>query len=356
MTIIQIMTYVFRKILLLNLILVTCHFLIAQKTNKLNIEASVCYGRILPHNKHLEKIILNNSFSLESTLYFNSKGAKVHQAYFLYPSYGWSFNYTKSGNKNQIGNIFSTYGSITLPLQKKKNPLCFKVGLGLGWVEKVYDVNYNYQNLAVGSHLNANAQLKFEKIHLINKKHQFKYAILLNHLSNGDLKNPNLGFNIFQFQTCYSFGLKPQEIDTTIRTYNIAKHNLSIFNSSGFKEININSEKLNYINETSFQFQKNYGIKSSLVLGTDLLYNSTLSTKNKIEVGVIFGHTLNVGKLKLGTQIGSHIYNKADNYRRLYNKILVEYQLIDNLSIRTSLRSHLFNADFFSLGLGYKIN
>ena len=115
MTIIQIMTYVLRKILLLNLILVTCHFLIAQKTNKLNIEASVSYGRILPHNKHLEKIILNNSFSLESTLYFNSKGAKVHQAYFLYPSYGWSFNYTNSGNKNQIGNIFSTYGSITLP-------------------------------------------------------------------------------------------------------------------------------------------------------------------------------------------------------------------------------------------------
>ena len=351
------MTYIFKKILLLKLILILCLFSIGQKNYKLNFESSISYGRILPHNQHLRKIILNNSVSLESTLYFNSNGSKTHHAPFLYPSYGWSFNFTKSGNKDQIGNILSTYGSLTLPLQKKKNPLSFKIGLGLGWVEKVYDVNSNYQNLAIGSHLNANAQIKIEKTHVLNKKQNLKYAILLNHLSNGDLKNPNLGFNICQFQTSYSFGLKPQKIDTSLRYYTkTKKHSFSIFNFSGLKEFKITSERLNYINETSFQFEKNYGLKSYLITGLDFLYNSTLEYEKKIEFGLIIGHVLNLGKLKLGALIGSHIYNKSDNYRRIYNKIMIQYQLTNHLSIRANLRSHIFNADFMSLGVGYTIN
>lgn len=351
------MTYILKKILLLKLILILYLFSIGQKNYKLNFESSISYGRILPHNQHLRKIILNNSVSLESTIYFNSNGTKTHHACFLYPSYGWSFNFTKSGNKNLIGNIFSTYGSLTLPLQKKKNPLSFKIGLGLGWIEKVYDVNSNYQNLAVGSHLNANAQIKFEKTHVLNKKQNLKYAILLNHLSNGDLKNPNLGFNICQFQTSYSFGLKPHKIDTTLRHYvKKKKYYFSIFNSSGFKESKINSERLNYINETSLQFEKNYGLKSSLITGFDFLYNSTLEHEKKIEFGLIIGYVLNVGKLRLGAQIGSHLYNKSENYRRIYNKIMAQYQLTNYLSIRTNLRSHIFNADFMSIGIGYTIN
>tara|TARA_Y100000589_G_C27175413_1_gene638504 strand:- start:330 stop:1310 length:981 start_codon:yes stop_codon:yes gene_type:complete len=324
---------------------------------KLNLESSISYGRILPHNQHLKKIILNNSISLESTIYFNTNGNKTHHAHFLYPSYGLTFNFTKSGNKSQIGNIFSSYGSITLPLQKKTNPLSFKIGLGLGWVEKVYDVNSNYQNLAIGSHLNANAQIKFEKTHVLNKKQNLKYAILLNHLSNGDLKNPNLGFNICQFQTSYSFGLKPQKIDTLLKPLTkTKKHHFSIFNSSGLKEFKITSNGLNFINETSFQFEKNFGLKSNLITGLDFLYNSTLEYEKKIEFGLIIGYVLTIGKLRLGAQIGSHIYNKSDNYRRIYNKIMAQYQLTNHLSIRASLRSHIFNADFMSIGIGYTIN
>ena len=330
-----------------------------QNLNKYTFESSTSYGRIIPHRTSIKKIVDNNAFSIESTINFQTNGKKTYHYYYLFPSFGWTLSYTNSGNSDDIGNILATYGSVSLPLSKKKNPLCFKLGLGVGWIGKTFDLENNFQSVAIGSHVNMNVQLKFEKKYRIKSKHQLKYGILLNHLSNGSYKLPNLGLNILQLQASYSLGVRPQSIDTSMKDFiQPKKHGIFLYNSSGFKENQILSDRLFYINETSIQLEARQGVKSSFLYGFDLLYNSSIKeqTNSFFQSGIILGHILHLNKLKIGTQIGCHVYNKGNIYRRVYNKIIAEYQISSKLFTRISLRSHLFTADFIGLGIGYKLN
>lgn len=335
-----------------------CILTFGQKSFKNSFESSLSYGRILAHRNDLKSIILNNSYSFEASMNFLTNGSKPYHYHYIFPTFGWTIHYTSSGNTNNIGNIISTYGSIKFPLSKKIKPLCFRLGLGAGWVEKKFDLERNYKNLAIGSNINLNIQLKFEKIFSFKKQHEIKYAILLNHLSNGSYKRPNLGLNIFQIQASHSFGIKSQNIDTSFKEFiHSNERNLYIYNISGFKENKTGSQELFYINETAIQYEHRKNIKSSFSNGIDILNNYSIKpTTNKIlQIGINIGHSLNIGNIKINTQLGCHIYNKGESYRRIYNKITIDYLLTKRISTRLSLRSHLFSADFAGIGVGYKL-
>ena len=331
---------------------------IGQNSIKKSFESNLSYGRILAHRNTLKGIIIKNSYSFEASMNFHTDGKKTYHYYYAFPTFAWTLHYTNSGNNNDIGNIIASYGSVNLPLSKKINPLFIRLGFGAGWIEKKFDLEDNFKNLAIGSNLNLNVQIKFEKRFYKLKDHSFKYGLLLNHFSNGSFKRPNRGINLFQIQASYNLGIKHQNIDTSFKDFkNLNKNNLYVFNVSGFKENKTGSQELFYVNETAIQFDFRKNIKSSLTNGIDILHNYSIKpTTNKIlQIGGVIGHTLNIGRLKINTQIGCHIYNKDELQKRIYNKIIMDYIISKRICTRISLRSHLFTADFVGLGLGYKL-
>ena len=352
------LTFVLKKTTLMLVFNLLCLVCVSQNSFKKSFESNLSYGRILPHRSTLKGIILKNSYSFEASLNFHTDGKKTYHYYYNFPTFSWTIHHTSSGNSKSIGSIIASYGSVNIPLSKRSNPLFIKLCFGAGWIEKKFDLESNFKNIAIGSNLNFNLQIKFEKIFYSLKNKYFKYGVLLNHFSNGSFKRPNLGINIFQMQASYSFGIKRQYIDTTYKNFkNLNKKNLCLYNVSAFKEVSTGSEKSFYINETAIQFEYRKNIKSSLNSGIDVLYNSSVkpSTKKNLQIGATFGHTLNIGNLKLITLIGCHIYNKDDIQRRIYNKINIDYLITKKISSRISLRSHLFTADFVGIGFGYKL-
>ena len=332
--------------------------IVCQKNYKHSIETGFSYGRLLAHRPAMENLVKNNAFSIETSLNFNTNGSKLHHKYYNFPSYGITLNFTNSGNNNSIGNVFSAYGFFSLALSKNKNPLCFKLGLGAGWVEKKFDLTSNFQNVAIGSHLNTNIQLKLEKEIAINKKHQIKYAAVLNHLSNGAFQTPNLGLNFFELQVGYLLGINPQKIDTTSKQFKLNKKTFFCFdNSSALKENPTPQLAKFFINESTFQFNIRKGMKSSFILGSDLIYNSSLKelTGRNIQSGVFAGHLMHLNKLIIGVQMGTYIFNRKDASETFYHKIFSEYKIFKNINLRLALKSHWAKADFFSLGIGYEI-
>ncbi|MBG15316.1 MAG: hypothetical protein CL853_03070 [Crocinitomicaceae bacterium] len=336
----------------------SCYSVASQNPTKYSIESSFSYGRLLAHRPIMKKLVANNSYSFEATINFNTNGKKLNHRYYNYPIYGLTLNYTNPGNKIQIGNIVSTYGFFSLPLYNKKNALRFKLGLGVGWVEKTFDLQRNFQNTAIGSHINTNIQLKFEKVIPINKLNQLKWAILLNHLSNGSFQTPNLGLNIVQIQAAYLFGIKQQQIDTSkLEIKELKSSELSIYNSSAVKENQTPLSNKYYINETTLQYNFRKGPKTSYISGADIIVNNSLLefTGNKIQLGVFIGHLMHLNNLKIGIQLGAYLYNRKDESETIYNKLFCEYDFSNRIYSRLSLKSHWAKADFFSLGIGYRI-
>ena len=331
---------------------------VCQKPYKYSFDGSLSFGRLLAHRNSMRRMVEKNSYSAELTLNLHTDGSKNHHKKYNYPTYGFTINYSNPGNKTDIGNIICSYGFVSLPFNNKVNPFHFKIGLGLGWVEKTFDLETNFQSLAVSTHLNANVQFKIERLFQLKNQHYLKGAILFNHLSNGSFQTPNLGLNITQLQISYSLGLKKQISDSTIsKILTFKKHDLTIYNSSAFKENQTPSLRKYYINETCIQHQYRIGYKSGVISGFDILYNPSLEefTNKRAQCGLFLGHLLHLDKLKIGLVMGTYLYNKKDNSETLYHKLFTEYKISNKIVGRLSLKSHWAKADFFSFGVGYKI-
>ena len=67
------------------------------------------------------------------------------------------------------------------------------------------------------------------------------------------------------------------------------------------------------------------------------------------------GHIMHLDKLKIGVQLGSYLFNRKDKSESIYNKLFCEYELHKKIFARLSLKSHWAKADFFSLGIGYRL-
>ena len=331
---------------------------LSQNPYKYSFDGSLSFGRLLAHRNSMRRMVDKNSYSAEITFNLHTNGVKHHHKEYNYPSYGFTINYSNPGNKTDIGNIICSYGFVSLPINKNKNPFHFKIGLGMGWVEKTFDLDNNFQSLAISTHLNANVQLKIERSFKLKNQHFLKGAILFNHLSNGSFQTPNLGLNLTQLQLSYSLGLKKQIADSTnLKNSIFKKQNLTIYNSSAFKENQTPTLKKYYINETCIQHQYRLGHKSGIISGFDILYNPSLEdfTNKRSQCGLFVGHLLHLDKLKIGLLMGTYFYNKKDKSETLYHKLFTEYHFTNKLSARLTLKSHWAKADFFSLGIGYKI-
>ena len=350
------MTIRFFTIFILSVLLNINSF--SQNPYKYSFDGSLSFGRVIAHRNSMRRMVDKNSYSAELTFNLHTNGFKHYHKEYNYPSYGFTINYSNPGNKTDIGNIICSYGFVSLPLNNKINPIHLKIGLGLGWVEKTFDLESNFQSLAISTHLNANVQLKIERSFQLKNRHYFKGAILFNHLSNGSFQTPNLGLNITQLQLSYSLGLKKQIADSTVLKISIfKKHNLTIYNSSAFKENQTPTLKKYYINETCIQHQYRLGFKSGVISGFDILYNPSLEdfTNKRSQFGLFIGHLLHLDKLKIGLLMGTYLYNKKNNSETFYHKLFTEYEFSNKIVGRLSLKSHWAKADFFSLGIGYKI-
>ena len=330
----------------------------SQKDHKYELQGTIGYGRLIAHRTSMQKLVKNNSIQGEFTLNCNTNGAKEFHRAYLWPTYGITLNLNNSGNSLDIGKIFAGYGFVSLPITRNDHPLKFKIGLGVGWVEKTFDLQHNFQSLAIGSHLNANVILRIEKELSINKGSSLNIGMGLNHLSNGAFKTPNLGLNFIAFYMGYQLGIISQVKDSinSSDTFKKGAH-FQLFNSSAFKENNTPFLEKYYINEITLQYEYRKGLKSSFIGGTDIISNPSLLefTGKGWQIGMFTGHLLHLEQLKIGVLLGTYIYNLKDNSEFLYQKIFTEYDFNKKISGRIVLKSHFAKADFFSLGIGYKI-
>ena len=69
-------------------------------------------------------------------------------------------------------------------------------GLGLGFVQRIYNVETNQLNNAIGSHVNALVDFRLD-FSYHSDRNEISFGTEMLHLSNGAIKLPNLGLNYF---------------------------------------------------------------------------------------------------------------------------------------------------------------
>jgi hypothetical protein len=336
--------------------------------NTLSFSALINIGIYNASNVKLQSILDSRPILGEIDVTTQTTGKRLWEQINGYPVFGLGLIYGNSGSRAYIGNILGLFPFVNLPVLRSHGFSLFgKFGIGVGWVEKPFNPQTNYENLVIGSHLNACINLNLTAQFQIQPHLYLDFAAGLNHMSNGGTKLPNLGLNIPLLSLGFKYNVNPnfKKISHPIPAV-IKKINCYLIVSAAITQ-NLQLEGPSYlVNLVNFEVLKNFSHTGRYGLGVNLTYDPSLGneiynsaifafdmSKSKFVASVYGAYEYVMGRLSIPLQIGIYLYN---NYpvNWVYETLGLRYQFANHFIVGAALKIHAINADFIYWGLGYK--
>lgn len=348
------------------------------KDNNLQFETRLHYGFYLNYHLELEKF--NSHFpAFEISLQKTTFGTKRWQKEYDYPIVGLSFWVSNLGGFEEIGNGYALFPFINFPLfRQNKSTLNFRIGLGLGYLENKFNNKANYKNFAIGSHFNIAASLQFEYRRKISKRLIFGGAVTLTHFSNGSIKTPNYGLNIFTGNVSATYFLSkpkrqggkmilpelfPFELDG--RKYIEVNFSFIIGNKDMTQELGqrfmVYSVNSNIMKRVSYKSKFGLGIDLTADLSDKYVLNQNTenletNTGSYVKTGISAVYELMISRVSILFNVGIYVSGKERRRGDSYQRLAIKYSINSTLFSNIILSSNAGVADYVGIGLGYRLN
>jgi hypothetical protein len=345
-------------------------------TSNTLIEGRFYYGIL--YAQHIELERFNGHFPVfELNLQQETYGKHIWERAFSYPDIGMSFLYTGLGKSPELGSALSIFPFIDFPLVRYKNfSFNFRFGLGIAYLTKRFDRLTNYKDLAIGSHINASANLMFKARYKLSERFTLSLGFGLQHFSNGSLKLPNYGINIIALNAGVAYRLVRENktigdrfIPPTEPFSAILRHSIE-FDVGGYlgwknmKAVLGQNFIVYHVYENTFFPVKR---KSKWGFGLDLMYdksqikileNEGVDVTDKLKIirpGINGAYMLVLSKLDFIFNLGYYLGGlyKADG--PFYEKLAFQYKFTKYIYANVMLLVHWGRADYIGWGFGVHI-
>ena len=248
----------------------------------------------------------------------------------------------------------------------------FRIGFGLGYIQKPFDNIKNPKNMAIGTHINNISDLTL----LYQPSYEFinlSFGLGLQHFSNGAFSRPNLGLNL----PYLCVFLKPnnkEENKTKPQTATKEKNSFFVSYHYGSKTLSFSPSERFHVFQFSAGYTKGFERGNFIHIQTDIIldnsipklkaYDYQLKLIDKILIGVFSKYEKKYGDI--GLFIGSGVYirspyktftsdfNYANNGSLFYSRVGVKYHINKKICAQVSLRAHWGEADNAEIGVLYK--
>ncbi|HTE23879.1 acyloxyacyl hydrolase [Flavitalea sp.] len=345
---------------------------------KLSIDLNAFYGFFIANQPKSLYLRNDHSRMMELSISRQTTGRHKWERESNLPRIGIGLLHGDLGSRQYLGKMTALYPFIHFPLiRAKRSVTSFRLGAGLGWVEKPYDKETNYKNLMIGTHLNAAISMRLQTEWEITSNLYLNTGIAFTHLSNGSVRLPNLGLNIpaitagLRYQVPSSNAGKatvPPEVVTQYHHGTFTRRtNLFVHAGFALKQTYPLESKVQLVRILNLELTRTLSAVSRVAGGLNFSYDPSLSkeiseaptyTFDKSEVqlqGSIYaGYEHVVGKLSIPVQLGVYLYN---NYQisQVYQMIGLRYLFSQRWVASVQLKAHFGKADYIQYGVGYKI-
>jgi hypothetical protein len=338
------------------------------KTNDLYFKASYRPGLVLPEYSFVNYLVDDYVHSFSISVSKQTTGQNEWSQVYNYPEYGLALQYATLGNTEIFGRELSLYPYFTIHfLEAGKFSLQNQIGLGIGYVNKKFDTDKNLYNVAIGSNFNLHFNFELNAQYQVQRKLFLYTGVCLDHLSNGNLGEPNLGINYMAF----NIGVRYLPGEKSERTrYELPKHlprtQSDFVLSIGTKHARALQSKSYFISSLSYELKRSVCRIFSPGIGADIFYDGSTS----VEVAAFSDHEYkNIDAFKTGLHIAEEfVYDKFslsleegiyviltdkafDN--KTYGRFIVRQQVSDRFFIQMAMKSHVVVLDFLEFGVGY---
>lgn len=324
-------------------------------------------GITAAHRSSLSSLIKENPYTFNFEMGKATNGQKAWHQIFNYPYLGIGYAHFTLGNNEVFGNANALYGFIDVPyFPEKKLTLDYKIGFGLSYLSKCFNVENNIFNFAIGSHLNVYFNLAFDlKYRLLNDKLILGTGIGLTHVSNGKIQTPNLGLNILDFHISSRYFFGKNRRNKILKTYSYSKkHSFMIIGAGGAKEYSAPNRGKFFAGNFTTEYEYRSSNKISWGIGTDIFYDGVLQDEYKWKeddapflhanrAGLHLTYGFHYHKVNFIIQMGSYLfpYNTDDGY--FYHRVGFRVPISEHFVANLTMKTHWARADIVEFGLGY---
>ncbi len=362
------------------------------KSTYSSIRFSYGHGYVFPTNDFLTTLNENQApitqqRNLTGEFLLQTTGKKDWHQKFRFPKVGIGIQKSWYPQTAEIGSPIAIYSLIESPIHRWKNGQIdwgFHFGINLNW--NPYNKKTNPNNVIIGSWATIHAHLALIYHQDLGSRFGLKASIGVTHASNGNIKMPNYGINIFDPRIGITYNLykvKPI-LESHILEPFVPHNEISLTSSFGSKQLDVTA--------SSEEIQEEFEGQNFFVYNFILLYQRQVSPLSRVGGGVDFtvdesdnangfvqgdsnalypapynqqtkfaivlSYELCLDKLSLILQPGFYFYRTTHDPRPFfYQRIGVRYNLIDGLYAGASLRAVNFGqADWSEFSIGYKLN
>jgi hypothetical protein len=348
-----------------------------DSSSRWSLNISPQMGFIIPHHASLEHLIQGHSVGVH--VYANRKvdGSRHWHRAYNFPECGLDISVINSGNKQQLGNQFSSSYLVNLPLNKGKYRIgngdnsvtrfrhWIGLGIGMGYSTQRWDLETNHQAPMLGSRINAAISLQYSVRLVSFNNGDLRAGFRILHFSNGAFQLPNLGTNNAGVFMSYAAGKRSHEVINSLSLPIVEKYIMSAGLSAGLKEILPPNGRKYIASVVSFLGERRLSYKSAFGIGLDVLCDLSApslveqrsgirpETSLAVQLGGLLSYSLFFDRLSLKIQQGFYLRDSLKLNGSLYHRFGLRYVLSDRMFAQLSLKTHFAKADYGELGIGY---
>lgn len=237
---------------------------------------------------------------------------------------------------------------------------------GLGFTTKPYSQDNNKNNAIstyLGFHIHANLTASYK----VYKNWHALFGLSFNHLSNGAIRKPNLGYNVLATNIGVSYLIKEKEIKDDYIYYSDSRKYYFHIIGSYFNTASSSFSTEKYPSYTFHtQLERNLTVHHSVLLGIDYNYNDRElysdepipideAANNAQTLGISLNGSWKYSFVDFSLGAGVYLLKPWRSQTNSYFLVQFKFYAVKNLYLIGGLRAHKFRAKAFETGLGIKI-
>lgn len=325
-----------------------------------------------------EGIPIKNFSATDLRLGWQTRGSKAwHHAHKL-PYYGIGIHSIVFSNEEEIGYPAALYFFFGAPFARKaKSSFDYEFSFGLSHNWKPYDDIDNPFNLAIGSYRNAYIDAKIKYVWYFSKKVSMDAGVRVTHFSNGAIRMPNAGINLFAPFVGLRYDLIPKDpvsldqleskrIETT-EEFNIyvasGKRSVKHTITPNFQMASLLNVSLEYLKPAGHIFKYGMGIDIGIDQNRNIAVDGNIvqfaSKKQQVFSALSVIGQFRANRLAVQAGIGYELFNNGKFHfsNDFHQRLGLRFYLHKHLFAGIAIKANNFNtADYIEWSLGYSIS
>lgn len=335
---------------------------------------------------------MTNQASARLAFGWQTTGKKEWEIAHRLPTFGIGLSTTWLDNKEEIGHPFSVFGFYDGVFWRHgANALRYNIEMGLAMHWKRYDRENNPNNIAIGTRTTVHISLGVEYAYTLADRWVFSLGAGVTHFSNGGLRKPNKGMNMFGGQARVAYLLrdnklphdlptvpkrKANEIDITVG-YGVRRYEVSPWDHP---EVKWQYDPQAIYNAITLQaaFLHSYSTKGKYGGGISALYDDYLGSttqaseegrmivghgpmRKRFALGIFAAHEFCISRLGIVTQMGYYLHRPSGIEEKqqkepLFQRAGLKYTFPCNIHAGLNIYAHRLSvADFIEWNVGYSL-